>query len=67
MQEGDTEEADISVKVAINIYSPNSEEKNEWENLGELEDSRSKEVPIALTYSSDLQHSLVNGTAVTYR
>lgn len=66
MQEGDTEEADISEKLAISIYRTNSEEKNKWENLGEVQDNRSKEVPIAVTYSPDLQHSLLTGTAVIY-
>lgn len=58
MQEGDAEEADISIKLALSIYRSNSEEKNKWENPGELQDNKSKGIPIAVTYSPDLQHSI---------
>lgn len=47
MQEGDTGD-DISEKLAISVYGTNNKEKNKWENLGELQDNRSKGVPIAI-------------------
>lgn len=61
-----TEEADILIKLAIGIYRSNSEERNKQENLGQLQDTRSKVVPVALTYSPDLKLSLLTGTAVIY-
>lgn len=36
MEEGDAEEANTSIKLAIGIYRTNSKEKNKWENLREL-------------------------------